>query len=581
MSLADCHHLLRTRRTLSTNKTIVAVLTMPAGFNFSEPSDAAARLNKLGGGDLLSFLRSLSWSFIQSLLSSADFNFLNLANRVLEALPSEFDDVFDEVTSATRLEDVIVILRAVYCHCGPAGRSTDEIIGDCVRNWTARISDESGNKAVAEALDPIFIHEAKLAGIRRLAGCLDVIGVSPVSDPNSKFFPRSARKNQVVTKLLDFWSHHIPASCVSGFLGRFFPEDSKGRLSGFKDAWNEELIKDLEPYDAQVLASFLFPGESVSPSGSASRRILLAALLDNDDDPDGPGAPGPQPTPMPPASKRDEDQQSTSLPDFRDLSISDKGRKKNKRRKAKKSRKDDDVSADSSDDSSDDDDDPHDGASDDEEGSEFSGISPKFRSIIKHQGGPGFSDFYKPLALQVATKAELFETLTYYRSGIQCSKALCRTNNLTFSHSASKDLFQAKTIPVLLPDSRSQPQLSFPLTQRVAPSAIRHFLLSGSIVAFTHNLAERAGPTSRDTADGYLAREILCTGMTLAAMFDEMHPYPTIFLSSVERLARRLLVLERALTLEKKDRSNFFERNVAFMGIAPATSGKSLKHISP
>lgn len=72
----------------------------------------------------------------------------------------------------------------------------------------------------------------------------------------------------------------------------------------------------------------------------------------------------------------------------------------------------------------------------------------------------------------------------------------------------------------------------------------------------------------------------MSTGFALASIFHECHPYPTIFLSIMERFARRLLVHEGALALEKKDRSAFHERNLTFMGLAAAASGKSLKQLS-
>lgn len=48
----------------------------------------------------------------------------------------------------------------------------------------------------------------------------------------------------------------------------------------------------------------------------------------------------------------------------------------------------------------------------------------------------------------------------------------------------------------------------------------------------------------------------------------------------IERLGRRLFVDEGAVVLEKKQRSAFYERNLAFMGLAAAASGKALKHLA-
>lgn len=66
---------------------------------FTAPQDAASRLKTLPEGSLLSFLQQLPWSFLQSLINSlADFDSLDLFLSVLKALPSNFDDVFNEVT---------------------------------------------------------------------------------------------------------------------------------------------------------------------------------------------------------------------------------------------------------------------------------------------------------------------------------------------------------------------------------------------------------------------------------------------------------------------------------------------------
>lgn len=179
---------------------------------------------------------------------------------------------------------------------------------------------------------------------------------------------------------------------------------------------------------------------------------------------------------------------------------------------------------------------------DDEDLTLFCGLSPKPLQIIKHQEGPEFSAFLKPLALQVATKADFYEALSHFRSGQQCARALCYVNNLSLSHESSEEAFQPKQIPVVLPELRAQPHLSFTLTQRVAPAEIRQFLQARAIVSYTNVLAEKAGSLTKDSADGYLDGEIMCTGFALAVISDELHPYPTIFLNVVERLVRRLMV---------------------------------------
>lgn len=112
----------------------------------------------------------------------------------------------------------------------------------------------------------------------------------------------------------------------------------------------------------------------------------------------------------------DKDGRYNSLAYFKDLDLTgDKGshnRKLNSKRSKRKYKQKTQVKnfADSSDESSDDDDDVLANGSDEESFPDFCVLSPKFRHIIKHQVGPAYMQFFKPLALQVATKADLSET---------------------------------------------------------------------------------------------------------------------------------------------------------------------------
>lgn len=75
---------------------------------------------------------------------------------------------------------------------------------------------------------------------------------------------------------------------------------------------------------------------------------------------------------------------------------------------------------------------------------------------------------------------------------------------------------------------------------------------------FVETLASKAGPTDHDNSDAYLAPEIMCTGMTLANRLDEFHPNPIVYSAGVERLVRRLVLIEAALSKDKKDRGQFY-----------------------
>lgn len=93
-------------------------------------------------------------------------------------------------------------------------------------------------------------------------------------------------------------------------------------------------------------------------------------------------------------------------------------------------------------------------------------------------------------------------------------------------------------------------------------------------------LSEKEGPVNKDSVEGYLALEIMCTGLMLVSLFDELHPYPIVFSNAVEWLVRRPVVHEKALAFVRKDRGGFYEKKIPNMGLAGAASGKSLKQLA-
>lgn len=210
----------------------------------------------------------------------------------------------------------------------------------------------------------------------------------------------------------------------------------------------------------------------------------------------------------------------------------------------------------------------------------YCGLSPKFCYIIFHHGGATFANFLKPQALQITTKADLYEVLSYYRDRQQCAHAICRGRSLSLSHKSSPESFQTTQILIMLPDLRAHPNVAFPITQRISPLVIRQLMKASSILAYTNAMADKAGSISKDSADGYLARKIMSTGLVLASPFDECQQHRKIFVNVVEWLVRRILVHEGAPDLEKKERSAFYEKSPAFMGPKARITGKSLKHLS-
>lgn len=55
---------------------------------------------------------------------------------------------------------------------------------------------------------------------------------------------------------------------------------------------------------------------------------------------------------------------------------------------------------------------------------------------------------------------------------------------------------------------------------RTSGAEILHFLQAGSIIAYTRELVDKMGPANKDTAYGYLAREILTTDLAVINLFD-------------------------------------------------------------
>lgn len=158
--------------------------------------------------------------------------------------------------------------------------------------------------------------------------------------------------------------------------------------------------------------------------------------------------------------------------------------------------------------------------------------------VILSNKGTRFKQFFKPCVLEVSNKTELYEVLYYCRLGIQCARTLCHLNNQRISHAKCKSKFQARSHPVILLDFRSVQQVGFPLTESVTPTEIRNFLQSGSIVSYTRQLAGKAGPINKDSANGYMARDAMTTGLTMVTLMEEFDPYRMIFSNGVESLVR-------------------------------------------
>lgn len=75
-------------------------------------------------------------------------------------------------------------------------------------------------------------------------------------------------------------------------------------------------------------------------------------------------------------------------------------------------------------------------------------------------------------------------------------------------------------------------------------------------------LASQAGSTDLIRAENVLAREILLVETTLATMLEESHPAKVIFIATVKRLTRRLVILEESLNVEKDQLSRLYQKRM-------------------
>lgn len=64
-----------------------------------------------------------------------------------------------------------------------------------------------------------------------------------------------------------------------------------------------------------------------------------------------------------------------------------------------------------------------------------------------------------------------------------------------------------------------------------------------------------------------MSREILITDTTLATLLDEFHPASVVFSATVERLVRRLVVLEESMSVDKKQLDKLYRKKLPCRGI--------------
>lgn len=166
-------------------------------------------------------------------------------------------------------------------------------------------------------------------------------------------------------------------------------------------------------------------------------------------------------------------------------------------------------------------------------------VPEKLKQIIS-QGGPEFGLLFQLLVLEVTTKTDLYALLESSKSAQRLIESVCRSGGLRVKHDMNNSVFQKVTASILLPDCRTSCQLSFSPARRVSTSQLRRWTHKWYIIPWVEALSAKAGTVDKYNADGYLAREIMSTGLSLATFLDYFHPNPMVFSAGVERLVRDL-----------------------------------------
>lgn len=199
------------------------------------------------------------------------------------------------------------MVKVVYSYITKGDASAEKMVAECVRTWSAWEGTDKHESSVAHCLDVELIQEPRLPVVCRIAECLDYLGVTIGKEQNGAFVCRNSKKGQIIRNILTFWESHVPLNTIKGFIGRYFSEIQKVKLSNFVTYWSPELVSDLETDEAKELSSFIFPDIPLSTSGSAAKRTLTNGLLVPVD-----AEIKPDPLQVP------DDQISISLVDFKD-----------------------------------------------------------------------------------------------------------------------------------------------------------------------------------------------------------------------------------------------------------------------
>lgn len=136
---------------------------------------------------------------------------------------------------------------------------------------------------------------------------------------------------------------------------------------------------------------------------------------------------------------------------------------------------------------------------------------------------------------------------------------LCRDNVLTPDNEGCASKLNPEVVPAQMfkPEDRLDGRLSFPPKSHIAPRKIGRSMKHGFMLAWVEVQTSRTGTTEKDSAEGYMERDIILTGMAVAGSLEGLYPQPIVFSAGVEGLVHDLVIIEETMTKDRNARGAF------------------------
>ena len=224
------------------------------------PQNASQTLLELKGADLLEFFRKIHWNMCLKvlLLNLSDDELRELLEEIIDALPEEHAARLNVGSAKEELLDDIVLPYRTSI----ADKSTSKsIVGDVLRAWACRSSDESGRSDVAREIDIVFVKEHAQRQSTPISKDVASCGLTCSEKKQSNGEPSPFHVNRMWSSvahhlLTIFWEACVPVTCADGFIGRFYDEEAPARRKMFVSHWMEIDISGLDVHEVSRPVDF-------------------------------------------------------------------------------------------------------------------------------------------------------------------------------------------------------------------------------------------------------------------------------------------------------------------------------------